>query len=604
MSYFFYAHETKSSKNTAQDRVIRHDTYIWNIPFFYLRQSEKKPEVIFSGIRRKSDTTACYSASFHFLPLSGATTPPKRILIINSYSSIEPWTRDLNAGFQEYLSKRKINAHYDYQELDVRGTLDVKPPLQTVRRLQELLKNTHYDLIVTNGNDAADLFFDRKLSVSQGNAAPDYQLSRRPDGKTPAEYADDRRRFNGPPLLHSKAGAAIEAPCPSCGHHGRRLCGSKRISEASAGKCRSCFPPVQLEVLSGTEYSLKELEKKLEEMPEDTLLFFYSWSSVKEEFTDTNRTLRNLSEKFKGLILGRHWNQLNDGAAGGILSSGYTLGRRGGELAERIFSGERASTIPFQNIPPRKVLDYKALARYDIHRSDLPKDLELLNVPENFFRKYWIELLVSGIVVLLLFQSTIFRIYYYKRMIRQVKGLVDKLPVRVAVLDLSGKVLFSHIPDPDEIVPQELTHLNQLGSLADRIRSELPCLADDSSGEIRLEYHSGDKDRQLTLVLLNDDSLFHAKAVVCVSVDVTELHEAHRQMALMAERFRLTLHSIGDAVIATDEEERITFMNPIAATLTGYAQEEVLGQKLQKIFNIISYRDEKPIESPLSRSPE
>ena len=73
---------------------------------------------------------------------------PKRILIINSYSSIEPWTRDLNAGFQEYLSKRKINAHYDYQELDVRGTLDVKPPLQTVRRLQELLKNTHYDLIV------------------------------------------------------------------------------------------------------------------------------------------------------------------------------------------------------------------------------------------------------------------------------------------------------------------------------------------------------------------------------------------------------------------------------------------------------------------------
>ncbi|MEI3005794.1 MAG: hypothetical protein V8T87_14430 [Victivallales bacterium] len=66
MSYFFYAHETKSSKNTAQDRVIRHDTYIWNIPFFYLRQSEKKPEVIFSGIRRKSDTTACYSAFFSF----------------------------------------------------------------------------------------------------------------------------------------------------------------------------------------------------------------------------------------------------------------------------------------------------------------------------------------------------------------------------------------------------------------------------------------------------------------------------------------------------------------------------------------------------------
>ena len=538
---------------------------------------------------------------FHFLPLSGATTPPKRILIINSYSSIEPWTRDLNAGFQEYLSKRKINAHYDYQELDVRGTLDVKPPLQTVRRLQELLKNTHYDLIVTNGNDAADLFFDGKLSVPQEtplliiNYLGDL-MGKRPPNMPMTGVVSMIRPYSVVKLgLQLKPHARHAVIMAGASAEAREY--QKRLRENAA-----VAPPVQLEILSGTEYSLKELEKKLEEMPEDTLLFFYSWSSVKEEFTDTNRTLRNLSEKFKGLILGRHWNQLDDGAAGGILSSGYTLGRRGGELAERIFSGERASTIPLQNIPPRKVLDYKALARYDIHRSDLPEDLELLNVPENFFRKYWIELLASGIVVLLLFQSTIFRIYYYKRMIRQVKGLVDKLPVRVAVLDLSGKVLFSHIPDPDEIVPQELTHLNQLGSLADRIRSELPRLADGSSGKIRLEYHSGDKDRQLTLVLLNDDSLFHAKAVVCVSVDVTELHEAHRQMALMAERFRLTLHSIGDAVIATDEEERITFMNPIAATLTGYAQEEVLGQKLQKIFNIISYRDEKPIESPLSRA--
>ena len=53
-------------KDTARDRVIRHETYIWDIPFFYLRQSEKKPEIIFSGICRKSVTTACISAFFPF----------------------------------------------------------------------------------------------------------------------------------------------------------------------------------------------------------------------------------------------------------------------------------------------------------------------------------------------------------------------------------------------------------------------------------------------------------------------------------------------------------------------------------------------------------
>lgn len=74
---------------------------------------------------------------FYFLPLSGTTTPPKRILIIHSYSSVDPWTRELNAGFQEYLSKKGINAHYESQELDVRGTLDVKPSAQAVEQIQD-----------------------------------------------------------------------------------------------------------------------------------------------------------------------------------------------------------------------------------------------------------------------------------------------------------------------------------------------------------------------------------------------------------------------------------------------------------------------------------
>lgn len=538
---------------------------------------------------------------FHFLPLTGATTPPKRILIINSYSSIDPWTRELNAGFQEYLSKKGINAHYENQELDVKGTLDVKPSQQAVEQIRKLLKNNRYDLIITSGNDATDLFFNRELTAS--GETPLLIINYLGDllGKRPPDMPMTGVVSMLQPYSVIKFGMQLKPQARRAvimiGASAEAREFQKRLQENTA-----IAPQIQLEIFSGTKHSLKELEGKLREMPEDTLLFFYSWSSVKEEFSDANRVLRNLSGKFKGMILGRHWNQLDNGAVGGILISGRDLGTRGAEIAERIFSGEKASSIPIQNIPSRKVLDYKALSRYGIHRADLPKDMELLNVPENFFRKHWVELLICGILILLLFQSTVFRIYYYKRMTRQIKGLFDKLPVRVAVMDLSGKVLFSHIPDPDETVPQELAHLGQLNSLAKRIQDAIPELINGSSDRIRLDYHSGNRDRQLTLLPLNDDSLFHAKAVVCVSVDVTELREAHRQMALMAERFRLTLHSIGDAVIATDEEERITFINPVAAALTGYSQQEVTGLKLKEVFNIISYRDEKPIESPLSRA--
>src|SRR5581483_10832088 len=45
-----------------------------------------------------------------------------------------------------------------------------------------------------------------------------------------------------------------------------------------------------------------------------------------------------------------------------------------------------------------------------------------------------------------------------------------------------------------------------------------------------------------------------------------------------------TLASIGDAVIATDLEGRVTFMNQIAASLTGWTREDALNRPLVEVF--------------------
>jgi PAS domain S-box-containing protein len=54
------------------------------------------------------------------------------------------------------------------------------------------------------------------------------------------------------------------------------------------------------------------------------------------------------------------------------------------------------------------------------------------------------------------------------------------------------------------------------------------------------------------------------------------------------ERWTATLGSVGDAVIATDSEARVTFLNSVAATLTGWQPEEALNQPLQDVFRIIN----------------
>jgi PAS domain S-box-containing protein len=62
-----------------------------------------------------------------------------------------------------------------------------------------------------------------------------------------------------------------------------------------------------------------------------------------------------------------------------------------------------------------------------------------------------------------------------------------------------------------------------------------------------------------------------------------------------------TLRSIGDAVIATDTKGYVTFMNPVAQSLTGWNPKEAVGKPLTDVFNIISEQTRKDAENPAAK---
>src|ERR1041385_2416112 len=68
------------------------------------------------------------------------------------------------------------------------------------------------------------------------------------------------------------------------------------------------------------------------------------------------------------------------------------------------------------------------------------------------------------------------------------------------------------------------------------------------------------------------------------------------------ERFRVTLGSIGDAVIATDTEGRVTFMNPVAESLTGWTMDSAMGIPLEEVFRIENEETRKKVENPALRA--
>ena len=77
--------------------------------------------------------------------------------------------------------------------------------------------------------------------------------------------------------------------------------------------------------------------------------------------------------------------------------------------------------------------------------------------------------------------------------------------------------------------------------------------------------------------------------------------ETRRRCLGRAERLRVTLHSIADAVIATDVENCITLLNPVAEELTGWKSAEAVGKPLGEVFQIIDMSTRVTAENPVAR---
>lgn len=83
---------------------------------------------------------------------------------------------------------------------------------------------------------------------------------------------------------------------------------------------------------------------------------------------------------------------------------------------------------------------------------------------------------------------------------------------------------------------------------------------------------------------------------------LTELHLSRSQLAENESRLSITLHSIGDGVVATDIQGRITRMNPVAENLTGWPFFEAQGRAVEEVFNIINESTDRPAYVPIQQA--
>jgi diguanylate cyclase (GGDEF)-like protein/PAS domain S-box-containing protein len=97
--------------------------------------------------------------------------------------------------------------------------------------------------------------------------------------------------------------------------------------------------------------------------------------------------------------------------------------------------------------------------------------------------------------------------------------------------------------------------------------------------------------------LLDDQG--NPRGVLGVSYDITAQRLAEQEVRNERDRLLTTLQSIADGVVTTDVQGRVEYMNPVAETLTGFAQAEAQGRPIEEILRVESMDPDSPLPDPV-----
>ncbi len=139
----------------------------------------------------------------------------------------------------------------------------------------------------------------------------------------------------------------------------------------------------------------------------------------------------------------------------------------------------------------------------------------------------------------------------------------------------------------------------------DQIRAQIAeMVRDESSLESARLQSVSDSARSLVRTLYLATILAVIGLVLLAFYIIREMDQREKHAAEIRQReewFRVTLASIGDAVIATDERGTVIFINPIAEDLTGIQLRQAQGQPIHKVFPIFNEQTRNPVDNPVAK---
>jgi two-component system CheB/CheR fusion protein len=182
--------------------------------------------------------------------------------------------------------------------------------------------------------------------------------------------------------------------------------------------------------------------------------------------------------------------------------------------------------------------------------------------------------------------------------VREFEGLVD-----AKLSELAETIRLYRAGEPAEALRIVETGLGE--GIMDRIRASVGAMRAEETRQLaERSARARQTERRVLAAAIFGGACFLAVLVVFLLVVREDLlGRARAQEAAFdsEEKLRMTLQSIGDAVLSTGADGRVTFMNPVAESLTGWTTGEATGRPVEDVFRIVNEVTRAAVESPVRR---
>lgn len=175
-----------------------------------------------------------------------------------------------------------------------------------------------------------------------------------------------------------------------------------------------------------------------------------------------------------------------------------------------------------------------------------------------------------------------------KKMALQLSGILEHSPVDICITDNQGCIIAA---SKSFIIRREKDK--------NFLKSELEAI---STQNFSSDGHIVEHEKETFLVnsfVIDLSGRGSAQTICLMAQNITRLRQIEKELKESEENLRITLESIGDAVLTTDEEGKITSLNPAAEKLLEAKNHEICGKNHHEVLQLFERNSEKPLVSSI-----